>query len=194
MADAPDERSGGRRRWTRAEYHRLGDLGLLDDARTELLAGDIWNVPPLTPLCYTTIAMTADLLRKVCGSTHSTRQRGPVVLSDDTEPEPSVVVVPGSGRDYEDHHPTAAEVSLLVEVSDVSLDKDRELKSALYAAAGVRHYWIVNLVDRQLEVYRDPALLAGGYGFKSEEVLVEGDTVTPLFMPDAALAVRDLLP
>lgn len=117
-----------------------------------------------------------------------------MTLDDGTEPEPDVLIVPGSRLDYEDHHPTPLEVLLLVEVSDSTLTKDRGKKAEDYARADIADYWIVNLVDRQLEMLRDPGPLPGGHGYKLRRVLLEGEAIAPLLAPDSAVAVADLLP
>ena len=197
MADVPGEISngGGRRRWTREEYYRMDDMGLFGDVRVELLDGDIWNVPPPTPPRMTVMQGASDWLRAACGDAFSIRQRGPLVLGDNSEPEPDVVVVPGSWRDYADHHPTAAEVRLLVEVSDKAIAKNRGTKARLYAAAGIADYWIINLFYRQLEIHRDPAVLTfDGAVYRTRKILLAGETVTPLFAPEALITVAELFP
>lgn len=117
-----------------------------------------------------------------------------MTLEDGTEPEPDVLVVPGQWQDYEDHHPTPPEVCLLVEVSDATLRKDRGEKVHTYARAGIADYWIVNLVNRQLEVYRDPAPMNGGYGYKTVQTLFDGDSIAPLSAPSGTVAAADLFP
>jgi Uma2 family endonuclease len=188
------ERGDERRRWTREEYYRLGDLEIFGDVRVELLDGFIWEVPPLTPPHAIVILMAPDWSGSACRGAYSVRQHGPLVLTDYSEPEPDILVVSGSWRDYMAHHPTAAEACLLVEVADTNLAKNRDVKAELYAASGIIDYWIINLVDRQLEVYRDPAALPNSNLYKSRQVLAAGDVVTPLFAPDSSIAVADLLP
>jgi Uma2 family endonuclease len=182
------------RRWTRAEYYRLGEAGFFEDERVELLDGEIWTLPPQKTPHFSAIEAAADLLGEAFGAGHAVRRQGPMTLDDGTEPEPDVLIVPGSRLNYEDHHPTPPEVRLLVEVSDSTLAKDRGKKAEDYARAGIADYWIVNLVGRQLEIYRDPGLLPDGPGYKSRQVLLEGDTVTPLSAPGGVIAVAGLLP
>src|SRR5205807_2759297 len=112
-----------------------------------------------------------------------------------TEPEPDVSVVSGSSADYVQAHPTTA--VLIVEVSDSTLRYDRGRKASLYARAGIADYWIVNLVDRRIEVYRDPVpdpTQHYGYRYSSQSVIVPPGTVTPLALPQAAIPAADLLP
>ena len=115
-----------------------------------------------------------------------------MTLEDGTEPEPDVLVVVGSWQDYEDHHPLSTEVRLLIEVSDATLRKDRSTKRDDYARSGIADYWIINLVHRQLEIYRDPAPMNSGHGYKTLLTLFDGDTIAPLSAPGSPIAVADL--
>jgi hypothetical protein len=119
---------------------------------------------------------------------YDVRPQLPLALGDDSEPEPDIAVVPGAWRDYSHSHPTTA--LLIVEVADNSLLHDRKRKTRLYAQAGIPEYWIDNLVDWCLEVYRDSK--DGVY--TSRAVLREGDSVSPLSRPEASIPVADLFP
>jgi Uma2 family endonuclease len=117
-------------------------------------------------------------------------------LSPHSVPDPDLAVVPGTPRSYMTaSNPTTA--LLIVEVSESTLPYDRRAKASLYAAAGIADYWIVNLVQRQLEVHRDPvADTAQPYGFRyaSRSILDPADVVAPLAAPQARITVADLLP
>ena len=118
-----------------------------------------------------------------------------MALDDESEPEPDVAVVPGSFRDYAAEHPTRP--FLVVEVSESSLRFDRHHKGSLYARAGLADYWIVNLVDRVLEVYRDPvqdAATAFGWRYGSAATLGPDASITPLALSGAGIRVVDLSP
>jgi Uma2 family endonuclease len=136
-----------------------------------------------------------EALRGISGAGFLIRTPFPLVLDPDSEPEPDLAVVIGLPRDYRDNHPTSAE--LVVEVADTTLVLDREPKGSLYARAGIPEYWILNLVDRLLEVYRDPKVAQQaplGWEYASVERYSSGQSVTPLFRPQAQIAVADLLP
>ncbi len=194
VADAPQDAFLRPRRWTTAEYYRMGELGLFDDERVELLNGEIWTLPPQgTPHFYST-EIAGDLLLTAFGDGFIMRRHGPISLQDGTEPEPDVVIAPGSKRDYIPSHPVPSQVCLLVEVSDATLRKDRSTKRDDYARSGIADCWIINLVHRQLEVYRDPASMNGGYGYKTMQTLFDGDTIAPLAAPGGTIAVADLFP
>lgn len=142
-------------RFSVAEYHRLVETGLLDeDARVELLEG--WIVPkmPHSTRHGGTIQIVQRRLLEQLPVGWELRIQLPVI-TEDSEPEPDVAVVLSSESQYLDHHPSAGEVTLVVEVADSSIFKDRR-KAALYASIGVPAYWIVNLQDRSVEVRTQP--------------------------------------
>ena len=110
-------------------------------------------------------------------------------------PEPGIAAVVGNPRDYRDAHPTAA--ALVVEVADTTLQFDRVEKASMYAGAGVRDYWVLNLVERVLEVYRDPESRAGspfGYAYRRALRLGPDDRLAPLAALSGPISVADLLP
>jgi Uma2 family endonuclease len=182
------------RRWTKAEYHRLRDLGFFDYQRVELIQGRIVQMSAMKNLHVAAVTLVEDALRAAFGAGHWLRIQAPLDLPGASEPEPDLAVVSGGPRDYTDHPKTAL---LIVEVSDTTLRYDRVRKGPLYARAGIDDYWIVNLVDRQLEVYRDPQRdpkRRRRFAYAQVNVLKAGDLVTPLAAPKASVAVADLLP
>ncbi len=194
IADEPQEVFLRPRRWTTAEYYALNDAGVFDDERVELLDGEIWILPAHGTPHFSAVRRAVAFLAEVFETGFDFRQQAPMTLEDGTEPEPDVLVVAGSWEDYEGHHPVPAEVRLLIEVSDATLRKDRGEKLRTYARADIADYWIVNLVNRQLEVYRDPAPMNGSHGYKTALTLFDGDTVAPLSAPNGTVAVADLFP
>jgi Uma2 family endonuclease len=135
----------------------------------------------------------AELARVVPPDRYHVAGAKPVRLPGrDSEPEPDRCVVRGSIRGYEDHHPGPNEIALIVEVADTSLADDRTLATEVYGPARIPVYWIVNLVDRQVEVYTDPAPT----GYVATEVFPEGQSV-PVVIDGQQLgqiAVSDILP
>jgi Uma2 family endonuclease len=130
-------------------------------------------------------------LRVTFGPGWLIRTQGPIALDAQSEPEPDVAVASGSLRDYSREHP--ARPVLIVEVAGSSLSLDRNHKGSLYARARLEDYWIVNLVDRVLEVYRQP-LVDASAPFASHQTLGPGSSIAPLAAPDSAVLVADLLP
>lgn len=176
-------------RWTRREYERMGEAGILaPDARTELIDGEIIEMSPQGSRHAAAIRMVEEALRETVSGGYDIRVQLPLDLDDQNQPEPDVSVVRGHYTDYVDAHP--AEAALVVEVADTSLDFDRHRKAGLYARAGLADYWIINLRDHCVEVYRDPR--GGLYGTK--QTLTSGETLAPLARPEATIAVDDLLP
>lgn len=113
----------------------------------------------------------------------------------DSEPEPDVCIVRGSARDYARRHPTAADIEFVVEISESSLRRDRQ-KARLYARASVPVYWIVNLIDAQIEVHWQPRGPANQPVYQQKAVYRRGDRV-PFTLPDMTtqeLFVDELLP
>jgi Uma2 family endonuclease len=184
------------KRWTRLEYERLVDLGAFGSGdHVELLGGNLMVCEPQGTPHMTGIRMAEEVLRRVFATGWEVRTQAPVALDDESEPEPDVVVAPGSFRDYRHAHP--AQPVLLVEVADASLESDREHKGSVYARAQVPEYWIINLVDNILEVYRDPIVdfsAPFGWRYGSISRLGAGDFVRPLAADEARVAVADLLP
>ncbi|OGK80284.1 MAG: hypothetical protein A2X52_06045 [Candidatus Rokubacteria bacterium GWC2_70_16] len=184
------------RRWTRAEYDRLIDLGLFQPGEpVELIGGQLMVAEPQGTRHFTAIRLAEAALRSAFGQGWEVRTQGPVALDDESEPEPDVAVVPGVPRDYLDAH--SSRPVLVLEVSDATVGFDRRDKGSLYARAGLGDYWIVNLVDRCVEVCREPApdpTAPYGWRYASVTTLRPGDTVSPLAAPAARVPVADLLP
>ena len=138
------------------QYHRMIEAGIFNtDERIELIDG--WMVPKMSkhpPHCYATRALRIALEGLKIANTYVDSQE-PITLSH-SEPEPDGKVVRGSFRDYKDRHPVPADVPLVAEASESSLEFDQTYKKRIYAAARIPVYWIINLVDLCVEVYTDP--------------------------------------
>ena len=183
------------RRWRRAEYDRLVELGMFTGERLELLDGLLVVREPQDSPHATAVLLVQRALERAFGVGWTVRSQMPFALDDDSEPEPDVVVVQGQIRDYSAAHPSRC--ALLVEVADSSLLFDRRKKAVLYARAGVADYWIVNLRDRVVEVHRAPRRRSrpqDGPRYARIDLLRPPATVTPLAAPGAQIPVADLLP
>jgi len=183
-------------RWTRHEYERLIDHGLLDeDAPIELLDGLLLVKEPQLSPHRTAVLLVAKALERAFGEGWFVQTQSPIILDDRSEPEPDVCVVRGSPRDYVDAHP--ARPVLVVEVAQSGLAIARGRKAIAYARARIADYWIVNLVDRVLEVHREPARPGPArprWGYAAMETLDGYATIAPLAAPTAAIRVAELLP
>jgi Uma2 family endonuclease len=185
------------RRWiTRTEFEALMEAGVFPrEERLELLAGELTRREPVNTAHAVAVVLVSEALQQVLPKNLHLRTQLPLALSDYDEPFPDLAVVSGSPRDYLSQHPTSA--LLVVEVSEASLKTDREVKGSLYASAGIPEYWILNLRERVLEVYREPAADARavyGAAYRQQHIYTTGEPVSPLCAPDATLAVEQLLP
>jgi hypothetical protein len=178
-----------------AEYHRLAEAGVLaEDEPVELLEG--WIVPMMmrNPSHDATIELVEAALRSRLPNGWRVRVQSAVTTAD-SEPEPDAAVVRGAIRDYLDHHPAPADVALVVEVAESSLERDRQ-KLRLYARAGVPICWIVNLVDSRVEVYSEPNAEKAVPAYRQQATYAAGDRV-PLVVdaePIATIPAGELLP
>jgi Uma2 family endonuclease len=169
----------------RIEYESLVEQGLLEDSRVELLLGALVEVTPQGPLHADVVRRLAErLVRELSGTVH-TRVQSPLALSDDSEPEPDIAVVPAG--DYAAAHPTRA--LLVIEVAGASLQKDRGIKTALYATADIPEFWLVNLAEKIVEVHRQP--VAGRYA-EIRRVGIDG-RLEPSAFPAMSIPVSDVL-
>ncbi|MBD2252205.1 Uma2 family endonuclease [Nostoc parmelioides] len=179
------------RLWTVEEYHRMAEAGIFGaDERVELLEGKIiWMIAKGTAHRSAT-TRTDRLLQNSLKDLALICVQDPVKLNDRSEPEPDIAVVKIDPLDYADHHPTPSEVYLIIEVADSSLQLDCVTKSQAYSQAGITDYWVLDVINRQLHVFRQPT----PQGYESKVVLAEDATITPLEFPDLQIAVLDMLP
>src|SRR5437867_5881554 len=184
----------GMRRWTRREYDQLIDRGVFRPGeRVELLDGLLVVKEPQGTPHTTAIDLAVEALRRAFGPGWLVRAQAPMAAGRLSEPEPDVYVVPGAPRDYLREHPRRP--VLVVEVAHRRLRLDRTRKAEIYARAGVEDYWILNLVERMLEVHREPARLDAPrrrWRYHSIQTLGPEETVTPLAAPGARIAIPDL--
>ncbi|MBM4442804.1 MAG: Uma2 family endonuclease [Candidatus Rokubacteria bacterium] len=183
------------RRWSRKDYYRLGEAGAFVDENLELIDGQLIVAEPKGTYHVTALGKAVRALNAALPAGWHVRVQDPIALDDESEPEPDIAVVPGAVEDYVDAHPQRP--ALVVEVADTSLAFDRERKGSLYARGGIADYWIVNVADRSLEVYREPSRdrsAAFGWRYLSVDRLTPPADVAPLALPEVRVAVAQLLP
>jgi Uma2 family endonuclease len=169
----------------RVEYDTLVAAGLLEDCRVELLSGTLVDMTPQGPLHADVVRRLASRLIRDLTEIVQVRVQSPLAISDDSEPEPDIAVVPAA--DYRTAHPSTA--LLVIEVADTSLQKDRGIKAALYATSGVPEFWLVNLAARNVEIHRRP--VAGRY---EEVVRVDASgALTCVSLPTLHMPCREIL-
>jgi Uma2 family endonuclease len=178
-----------RHRWTVEEYHRMGEVGLLDpDVRVELIEGEIVEMAPIGDAHAAISNRLTRLLVVTVGERGIVAVGNPVRLNQNSEPQPDFSVLRPRG-DYETRGPCPDDVMLAVEVSDTTLRRDRRVKLALYATAGIPEFWIVNLETREVEIYRSPA----GDVYASVEQKGPGDVTTIDALPGVTIPIRQVL-
>jgi len=184
------------RHWNRIEYGQLMENHVFrPDERLELLGGELVVSEPHGDPHTLAVELVNEALIVSFGPEWRVRVQLPVALDDESEPEPDLSVAAGRARDRRE--PKPSRLALVVEIADSSLALDREHKGSLYARAGVPDYWIVNLVDRVLEVYREPApddAAPFGWAYHAVRRLGAEESTAPLAAPTGNIAVADLLP
>lgn len=177
-------------RFTRDEYYRMGEAGLFRNERVELLDGEIVTMSPHNPPHAGITSRLAATLIRLLGERFSVRVQFPIILDDWSEPEPDITVCRFDPDGYVREHPHAAQVLLVIEVADSSLFYDRTQKVSAYASSRIREYWIINLVDRRIEVLSDPD--PTDQRFRNEVHIKAGES---LALPGGQLiAVADIWP
>lgn len=187
---ATQETAGiSRKLWTRAEYRRLIKAGYLTDGGYELVLGEVWekmghgrrHIAACTRLMIA-LGRILDPFRL--------QSQASLPVAKDGDPEPDLAVLADVMDNYLEREPRPDEILLIVEVSDSTLRADLSLKARQYGSAGIPEYWVVDIPNRLLHVFREPT--ADGYA--SETILTIADEVRPLAAPDAIVRVAELLP
>jgi Uma2 family endonuclease len=177
-------------RFSVADYYRMAETGVLKPgARVELLDGKIIDMSPIGPFHGGLVNRLNRLFNKLAKGRWLVSAQNPLRLDHHSEPEPDLMLVKPAPDDYTSGHPQPEDVFLLIEVSDTTLDYDREEKLPAYGRAGIPEVWILNLNEKTIEVYREPHFT--GYGVT--QVLRAGQQAVPLAFPDAVVDVAELL-
>jgi Uma2 family endonuclease len=173
---------------TTDEYHHMIAAGILCDRKVELLRGEIIEMSPEgEPHAYCSDE-AGEYLAKLLEERAKIRHAKPITLPNNSEPEPDLAIVQRLGREYREHHPYPENIFWLIEYGNSSLEKDLELKNKIYAEAGIREYWVVNLKKSHLVVFREP--LDGDYATKF--TLTTG-TIYPLAFPDISVSSEQII-
>ena len=161
---------------TLERYHAMIEAGILDEEDpVELLDGKIVDRSPIGRFHAVCVANVAEYFVPRLVGKYRCRQEQPISIAPGSEPEPDYIIATLRKQQYLDHHPYPEDIHLLIEVADKTLSRDRGGKREIYARAGIPEYWIINLIDRQLEIFTAPDTRMGIYG--SERVLGERETL-----------------
>ena len=179
------------RKFTVVEYYRMGESGILKpDERVELIEGEILLMPPIGPIHAGNVDDFIAVFAQYAFGRFRIRIQNPLRLDDGSEPEPDVVLLRPREDRYTTSHPTPADVLLVIEVADSSLEYDRQVKTHLYGRNCIPETWVKNLPEDCIERFTEP----GPEGYAQHTIHRRGETLTPVSLPDLELAVEDLLP
>ncbi|WP_449416730.1 Uma2 family endonuclease [Phormidium nigroviride] len=179
-----------KRLFTVKEYHLMGEAGILgEDDRVELIEGEIIQMAAIGTRHASCVNRLARRFSLIPEDLTTFAIQNPIQLAEKTEPQPDVVLLQPRADYYATAHPMPSEVLLLVEVSDSTIDFDRDVKVPNYASSGIREVWLWDLEANCLEVYREP--MANGYGLMQR--FERGEMVSPLAFPDFNVSVDLIL-
>jgi Uma2 family endonuclease len=179
-----------RRRFTADEYHRMADAGVLrDDDRVELVDGEIVEMTPIGSRHAACVDRLMVLLQRSLAGHAILRVQGPVRLDAHSEPQPDLSVLKSRADFYASAHPGPGDVLLVVEVADASLGYDRDIKVGLYARAGIRETWLVDLQNERVEVFTDPT----AHGYRTSRTVRRGERVASQAIPAPSFLVDEVL-
>ena len=180
-----------KRKFTVAEYYRMGEVGILrPDERVELIEGEIVVMAPIGPEHADDVNHFIYIFAPYSRGRFGISIQNPIHLDDGSEPQPDAALLRLRTGGYRTAHPTPADVLLIVEVADSSLEYDRNVKAHLYGRNNVPETWVKNLPEDCIERFTEP----GPDGYATHTVHRRGETLTPVLLPDLELAVDDLLP
>lgn len=179
------------------QYHSMIDAGILtEDDPVELLEGWLVTKMPKNPPHRLSTQLTREALAYLLPVGWYVDAQEPMTLSD-SEPEPDVMVVRGQRRDYAERHPGPGDLALVVEVADATLQRDRTIKKQLYSRAGIPTYWLIDLINRQLDVYTEPFVAGEQADYRRIEHYQRLEDRVPVWIAGQEvghLTLRDLLP
>jgi Uma2 family endonuclease len=183
------EMAATRRRFTRAEYYRMAEVGILgQDDRVELIRGEIVEMSPIGRRHRAFVGNLTELLIVRLTGRAIVHVQNPVALTDDTEPQPDLAVLRRRPVPYKEREAWAEDALLVVEVADSSLVYDRSTKLRLYAEAGIPEYWVVDCAAETVEVYRAP----GPEGYRDVSRVAGATTLALHAFPDVELTTAEI--
>ncbi|MFB2879256.1 Uma2 family endonuclease [Floridanema aerugineum] len=184
------------KRFTLEEYHKLTEIGFFhEDDRIELIRGEIIEMAAKGTAHETCISKLLRELVRLLGDAATLRCQSPILLLNNSEPEPDLAIVKNKPDDYLSAHPIPNDVLLIIEISDSTLNYDREVKLSLYAEAGISDYWIFNLFDNQLEAHSEPFQNSqGNFGYQNRRIVLPNQAIALPPFPDLSLDLSRVFP
>ena len=175
-------------KWSLEDYHRMVEFGILDNKRVELIKGEIIEMAPEGKSHASRSASAGEYLTVLLIEQAQVRQAHPITLPNQSEPEPDIAIVRRQTTEYEDHHPYPEDIFWLIEYSKATLVKDLTLKSQTYAEASIPEYWVVDLNQQSLIVFRAPE--EGQYTTKA--IYTQGQ-IAPVAFPNVSISVNRII-
>ncbi|MCL1470307.1 Uma2 family endonuclease [Argonema antarcticum] len=184
------------KRFTLDEYHKLTEIGFFhEDDRIELIQGEIIQMAAKGTAHETCISKLLRELVRLLGDAATLRCQSPIVLANNSEPEPDFAIVQNRPDDYLSAHPSPGDVLMVMEVADSSIDYDKNVKIPLYAEAGISDYWIFNLFNNQLEACSEPYQdNKGKFGYKNRRIVLPNQVIALPCFPDLSLDLSRVFP
>ncbi|ACB50754.1 unknown [Crocosphaera subtropica ATCC 51142] len=179
------------RLWTVKEYHYLTKIGVLHPTeKLELLEGQIVRMAAKGTSHTVATRRTAKLLENLLNNQAAIYTQDPITLNDYSEPEPDIIVVIPDSLDYFEHHPKPSDIHLIIEVADSSLEYDLTIKSEAYAKSNIKEYWVLDVNERQLHIFRQPT----SEGYKNCFILTEEEEINLSHFSQIRLSIQAMLP
>jgi Uma2 family endonuclease len=176
---------------TSAEYYQMMESGIIREGeRVELISGQIFTMAAKGTRHTVATTRLITELPTLIQRRAIVRCQEPITLPNNSEPEPDIAIVRLRSDDYINSHPTPKDIILVIEVADSSIRFDRDIKAPLYAATGISEYWIVNLIDDRLEIYRQPE----GDIYTSVQIVTPPRSINLPEFSEIALNISDLFP
>lgn len=177
------------KKFTVEQYEKMAEIGFLEaDERVELLGGEIIYMSPIGRRHAAFVSRLHQIFNDVLTKKIIIWEQNPVILDDYSEPQPDLVILKAKADFYESAKPIAEDVFLLVEISDSTLAKDRNIKIPLYAKANIQEVWLVNLNEDTVEVYRHPIQDK----YNSFNTYKLGNNLSILAFPDVEITVDQI--
>ncbi len=188
--------AGTRKKFTINEYHQLVNLGFFtENDRIELIRGEIIHMAPKRISHSVCNSLLWKQLYQLLGEKAEIRVQEPITLLGNSEPEPDVVIAKKKADNYLSAHPIAADIILVIEISDSTLKYDKKTKLSLYAEAGINYYWIVNLVDNHLEVYTNPfASSQSEFAYRNKSIFLPNENIDIPEFTNLSLELKSIFP
>jgi Uma2 family endonuclease len=176
-------------KWSLDDYHRMIEFGILTGRQVELINGEIINMSPEGPEHAQITTDAGDYLRELLGAKALVRDAKPITIPDsNSEPEPDLAIVEPNRSVYRIHHPYPENIFWVIEYSQTSLSKDLDVKRKTYACALIPEYWVVDLKNQQVKIFREP--IDGDY---TVELTLNLGEISPLAFPEITISIQRLL-